>query len=163
MKDYTTRWRSDWFEGQDPVKIMNDAVNEAREDSVRMSLVLMENLGGAYNRYEDMATSGRGPARTIGNPFGDGMNVSGSLEDIHGTYHGLVGGELERENAGHMSSVPIAAFDPIFWVSLLRSSEYISCWNVESMALTIRSLLSLQRIVHLVIAKLKYHKAPQLR
>ena len=35
----------------------------------------------------------------------------GSLEDIHNAIHNLVGG-----TGGHMSSVPVSAFDPIFWL-----------------------------------------------
>ena len=35
----------------------------------------------------------------------------GSLEDIHNAVHTIVGG-----SGGHMSSVPISAFDPIFWL-----------------------------------------------
>lgn len=34
----------------------------------------------------------------------------GSLEDIHNAVHNLVGG------GGHMSSVPVSAFEPIFWL-----------------------------------------------
>jgi hypothetical protein len=41
--------------------------------------------------------------------------ASGSLEAIHGIYHVLFGGWGVFENAGHMSEVPCAAFDPIFW------------------------------------------------
>lgn len=114
MKNYTTRWRSDWI--PDSVEALNQAVNRERENSVRMSLVFMED--GAYNRYEDMSTN----ATTLQNPLGDGADVTGGLEDVHGTYHVLVGGEFSNPNspddgapAGHMTSVPTAAFDPIFW------------------------------------------------
>ena len=34
-----------------------------------------------------------------------------SLEDVHNTIHGEVGG-----NAGHMAELDYAAFDPVFWL-----------------------------------------------
>lgn len=37
--------------------------------------------------------------------------TSGSLEAMHNDYHGTIGGI-----GGHMASVPIAAFDPIFFL-----------------------------------------------
>jgi tyrosinase len=44
----------------------------------------------------------------------------GSFEDIHNTIHALVGGSgvdsQGRQRTGHMGSVPISAFDPIFWL-----------------------------------------------
>jgi hypothetical protein len=59
---------------------------------------------GAYNKYIDYATAGT----VAENPL-DGVRPSGSLEDIHGAYHGYIG------SGGHMSAVETAAFDPIFW------------------------------------------------
>jgi tyrosinase len=44
----------------------------------------------------------------------------GSLEDIHNTVHGAVGGE------GNMGNVGIAAFDPIFWLHHAYVSPYRS-------------------------------------
>jgi len=53
------------------------------------------------------------------NPKIDGLGF-GSIEDIHNSVHGMVGGNgedgLGRKVTGHMSSVPISAFDPIFWL-----------------------------------------------
>lgn len=39
-------------------------------------------------------------------------NASGSIEDFHGQYHGIIGGY----GAGHMGHISLAAFDPIFWM-----------------------------------------------
>ena len=41
------------------------------------------------------------------------LQSNGSLEGVHNTYHGAIGG-----TGGHMSRVPIAAFDPIFFMSV---------------------------------------------
>jgi hypothetical protein len=105
----TCRWRADEYPKS--VDRLNKAVNGFREDAVRMSLVLVED--GAYNQYESMATS----KTTEKEPL-NGKGASGSLEDIHNNYHDIIGGDPKRETeykAGHMSSVPTAAFDPIFW------------------------------------------------
>lgn len=44
----------------------------------------------------------------------------GSLEDVHNAVHGIVGGYGRdgqgRQMKGHMGSVPISSFDPIFWL-----------------------------------------------
>ena len=103
----TSRWRADVHANS--IDRLNQSVNEYREDGIRLSLVLMED--GAYNRYENMAT-GRRPAQK---PL-DGTIPSGSLEAVHNAYHWHIGGDPFRETTdGHMSSVPVAAFDPIFW------------------------------------------------
>lgn len=114
MKEDTSRWRADWF--KDPQSTLNACINEYRESSVRMSLVLVEN--GAYNKYEDMATN----RVTVKNPFGDDEKevASGSLENVHNNYHMYIGGYVpdqagNRTPAGHMAAVPTSAFDPIFW------------------------------------------------
>ncbi|KAH7227272.1 hypothetical protein B0J15DRAFT_577507 [Fusarium solani] len=45
----------------------------------------------------------------------DSNNFS-SLEAIHNTVHGVTGGTDFDTGVGHMSAVPVAAFDPIFWL-----------------------------------------------
>jgi tyrosinase len=51
--------------------------------------------------YNAFATDGFNP--------GQGSTSYSSLEDIHGQLHVFTGG------AGQMGSVPVAAFDPVFW------------------------------------------------
>jgi tyrosinase len=114
MKQDKSCWRADWL--KDPQATLNACINEYRENSVRMSLVIMEN--GAYNKYEDMATNG---TIQMENPFGDDKEevASGSLENVHNNYHMYIGGFIpdgkQRIPAGHMAAVPTSAFDPIFW------------------------------------------------
>jgi tyrosinase len=113
MKQDTSRWRADWF--KDPQATLNACINEYRENSVRMSLVIVGN--GAYNKYEGMATN---RAIEVKNPFGDDKNevASGSLENVHNNYHMYIGGFIptpdgkQRLPAGHMAAVPTSAFDP---------------------------------------------------
>ena len=71
-----------------------------------------------YKRYIYFSHSSRDPDtgkernRLPGIPddADDPNHLYGSIESIHNRYHGLCGGE------GHMSRVPVAAFDPIFWL-----------------------------------------------
>ena len=60
---------------------------------------------GAYNDFEYFVSEG------IFNP--DPNAPSGSLEGLHGDYHGHIGGVPGQGN--HMSRVPSAGFDPVFW------------------------------------------------
>jgi tyrosinase len=47
-------------------------------------------------------------------------NTTGSIETFHNGYHGYIGGfagvPRKRVKFGPMSSVPVAGFDPIFWI-----------------------------------------------
>lgn len=86
-----------------PVDSLNGAINEQREDTIRLSLNFVEN--GPYDDYKTYATAG-----TSFTDHFDGKTASGSLESVHGMYHGSIGW------GGHMGSVTTAAFDPIFWL-----------------------------------------------
>ncbi|KAE9365727.1 Di-copper centre-containing protein [Stipitochalara longipes BDJ] len=72
------------------------------------------------------AIIGGKPNKVIGQGFG-------SFEDIHNTLHVLVGGSgvdsqgLQR--TGHMRSVPISAFDPIFWLHHTNIDRLVSIWE----------------------------------
>ena len=85
-----------------------------------MSLNLIEH--GAYDDYEVFATKG---TQFSGQDPKQGGKIltraSGSIEGLHGTYHIMVGGWNDeaidsKKKTGHMSSVPVAAFDPVFWM-----------------------------------------------
>ncbi|KAF5719509.1 tyrosinase precursor [Fusarium globosum] len=66
------------------------------------------------------------PSKTSGQGFG-------SIEDIHNALHTLVGGQgrdaLRRPRTGHMSRVPISAFDPIFWLHHTNIDRLVSLWE----------------------------------
>lgn len=49
---------------------------------------------------------------------------SGSIEGFHGNYHYFIGGD-----GGHMSTVPIAAFDPVFWFHHCQIDRTWSLWR----------------------------------
>ena len=82
---------------QSPIQDMNGALNGYRESGVSIILSMIKD--SIYASWDAFSTSAAGLAPP-----------SGSLEDIHGQYHELIG-----DTSGHMSTVPVAAFDPVFF------------------------------------------------
>jgi tyrosinase len=93
---------------------LNRVLNSGREPRVELALDLLQKT--SYNKYLNLASTQA--RRTVPGVDRDGRRVwklptgdpSGSLEDLHNFYHGATGGQ------GHMARVPVAAFDPIFWL-----------------------------------------------
>ncbi|RSL78216.1 hypothetical protein CEP51_008394 [Fusarium floridanum] len=53
-----------------------------------------------------------------------------SLEYIHNNVHNVTGGgSLTKVGLGHMSDVPVAAFDPIFWLHHCNIDRLLSMWQ----------------------------------
>lgn len=63
---------------------------------------------GYFKSYETFAT-------TSHNPAVEGSEYL-SLEFIHNNIHNFTGGTNDATGVGHMMDVPVAAFDPIFWL-----------------------------------------------
>jgi tyrosinase len=86
-------------------------LNQAREGEVQYVL----NMMGAteYRRFTVVADQG----------FTTGSSASGSLEGIHGRYHGHIGGN------GHMGQVAVAAFDPVFWFHHCQIDRWFAIWQ----------------------------------
>ena len=78
---------------------MNHTLNKAR-DSRASQIVDMISDDPGYDCYKLFSTNKK---------FED-QPPHGSLEGLHNSYHNDVGG------SGHMSQVPVAAFDPVFWM-----------------------------------------------
>ncbi|KAK6343803.1 hypothetical protein TWF696_007465 [Orbilia brochopaga] len=57
--------------------------------------------------------------------FSNHQSPGPSLEGIHDTIHGCVGGN----NNGHMSIVPYSAFDPIFWIHHCNVDRLYAIWQ----------------------------------
>lgn len=94
-----------------------------RMDTNRLVLTMIED--NAYGNYDRFASNGQPPEpgslpqRVVGTASGERTwdRPSGSLEALHGLYHLLTGGTAlpgTGGGGGHMSEVPVAAFDPIF-------------------------------------------------
>ncbi|EWZ99665.1 hypothetical protein FOWG_00085 [Fusarium oxysporum f. sp. lycopersici MN25] len=52
-----------------------------------------------------------------------------SLEYIHNNIHNLTGGSDYATGMGHMSDVPVAAFDPIFWLHHVQIDLLLAIWQ----------------------------------
>lgn len=68
------------------------------------------------------STKWRGEHRKDSNEFS-------SLEAIHNTVHGVTGGTDFDTGVGHMSAVPVAAFDPIFWLHHCQIDRLLAMWQ----------------------------------
>jgi tyrosinase len=55
-----------------------------------------------------------------------GGRPSGSLENLHNTYHTLIG------FAGHMGDPQYAAFDPVFWFHHANIDRYFALWQAAN-------------------------------
>ncbi|KJX93717.1 tyrosinase precursor like protein [Zymoseptoria brevis] len=98
----------------DGFQSVNNALNMMRESSVELALSLM--ASPSYDKYVNFAAGAVQDEQGADVP-------SGSLEDLHNTYHGLLGGQ------GHMGRVPVAAFDPIFWLHHANVDRLLSVWQ----------------------------------
>ncbi|KAK0663837.1 Tyrosinase [Lasiodiplodia hormozganensis] len=94
---------------------LDAALNKDREPEVQTLLDLIELQ--PYADYRNFATSVPAGGSDQEAP------PSGSLESWHGAYHVLVGG------AGHMSRVPVAAFDPVFWFHHCNIDRVLAIWQ----------------------------------
>jgi len=99
--------------------------NPAVENNVYVSQPVVTNadmvLGGAdltNSIYQVFSLS------TDYNSFSNTADGVNSLESPHGTVHVTVGGEN-----GHMSMVPLAAFDPIFWLHHANVDRLFALWQ----------------------------------
>ena len=87
------------FSGKNNHQLLNTVLAQRRESEVETLLNLL------YLPYYKDYTIFSNKA-VVDNK----ATVFGSLEGLHDDYHGLTGG------TGHMGRVPVAAFDPIFWL-----------------------------------------------
>ncbi|KAM0812686.1 putative tyrosinase [Seiridium cardinale] len=86
----------------------------------------------AYEKFDHVTHNQWDPARVPatgrdGRPSKVQGLGFGSIEDIHNTLHVLVGGS--GDYGGHMGSVPISAFDPIFWLHHTNIDRLVSIWQ----------------------------------
>ena len=89
--------------GKSDPRQLNTVLAQRRESQVEALLNLF-NPQLAYNEYTNFSTNANGE--------GWRAKVRGSVESLHDDYHDNCGGG----RGGHMSHVPAAAFDPVFWL-----------------------------------------------
>ncbi|KAL9070477.1 MAG: hypothetical protein Q9157_005808 [Trypethelium eluteriae] len=110
-KKQTVRYPSSISDTKGSSTLLNATLNRERENNTTIILDMIKD----YNSFASFSSDSLSPG------------LSGSLEDIHGNYHGLIGGPRGRQ--GHMSQVPIAAFDPIFWIHHCQIDRWLAIWQ----------------------------------
>ncbi|KAL7900614.1 Monophenol monooxygenase [Trichoderma sp. SZMC 28014] len=76
-------------------------------------------------KYEHFASTKHKPELLEGNEAKGYL----SLESIHNSVHNFIGGDNVVAGCGHMSSVPVAAFDPIFWLHHCNIDRLLHLWQ----------------------------------
>lgn len=84
----------------------------------------------------------------------DSAGPMSSLEGVHGTVHNCTGGIVPKKY-GHMTSIPVAGFDPIFWMHHCQVERLLTLWqainydspvpDTKAQLGCVQSLLSLMR------------------
>ncbi|CVL09423.1 related to tyrosinase precursor (monophenol monooxygenase) [Fusarium proliferatum] len=120
--------------GSEPenVHLLNTMLNEVREDQTRACLAMIEDK--VYSHFKAFSTDsvmdpGLDPIKALG-------KTTGSIEGFHNDYHGFIGGfagdPKDDITGGHMGSVPVAAFDPIFWIHHCQIDRIFAIWQAAN-------------------------------
>ncbi|KAG9045504.1 hypothetical protein FS842_001173, partial [Serendipita sp. 407] len=96
---------------------------EARSNMTKFNTML--NLEGDRIRYDTERLSSLTTWKAFSS---DGGKTTNSLEKIHDDMHDLIGGIFD---GGHMSRIPFAAFDPIFWLHHAQIDRLTDKWHSE--------------------------------
>lgn len=107
---------------------MNQNLNKIREDEMRASLSMIEQ--GGYSNFMAFSTAGVVIKGTNPDTNQILQDNTGSIEGLHNNYHVYVGGfSGDDSNTGHMSCVPVAAFDPVFWIHHCQIDRLFAIWQ----------------------------------
>ncbi|KAF5719305.1 tyrosinase precursor (monophenol monooxygenase) [Fusarium globosum] len=108
----------------DATASLNAQLNQARENRIRLCLALIEDE--VYRNFRTFSTNAVFP-KPNENPQATLERASGSIEDLHNSYHMIIGGE-----AGHMNDPSTAAFDPIFWMHHAQIDRLFAIWQAAN-------------------------------
>ncbi|KAK8872485.1 tyrosinase domain protein [Apiospora arundinis] len=72
--------------------------------------------------YEDKAADGSG----------DSAKHYLNLEQIHNSVHNYIGDDTSGSLYGHMGSIPVAAFDPVFWLHHCNIDRLLHLWQCSN-------------------------------
>ncbi|KPM45160.1 hypothetical protein AK830_g1416 [Neonectria ditissima] len=116
---------------------LNGVLNKIREDEMRCSLVMVEQ--GTYSNFQAFSSTGVNVGQDFKYPdFKEVLRKNtGSIEGLHNDYHVFIGGfegtryEM-KSKSGHMSCVPVAAFDPIFWIHHGQIDRLLAIWQAAN-------------------------------
>ncbi|KAF5983153.1 tyrosinase precursor (monophenol monooxygenase) [Fusarium bulbicola] len=112
--------------------LLNRLLNSVREDQTRVCLTLIEDK--AYSNFKAFSTDGVMDPNI--DPIKALRSSTGSLEGFHNDYHGHIGGfagdPKDKLRGGHMGSVPVAGFDPIFWIHHCQIDRILAIWQAAN-------------------------------
>ena len=112
---------------------MNIVLNNFRMDKNRDILHILSPPSEAYNQYDDFASHNtpENPQPQKTTKIEEFEGPSGSLESFHNEYYGLIGGMAlpKIQAGGHMSKIPVAACDPIFWMHHCQIDRLFAIWQ----------------------------------
>ncbi|KAK3319425.1 hypothetical protein B0H66DRAFT_603970 [Apodospora peruviana] len=103
-------------------------LNANREDECDMLLALMQDQ--IYTKFTTIASDtqlARGDTGPGDMTSPDRIRGNGSLEGIHNTFHGHIGGDV-----GHMGTPTVAAFDPVFFFHHCNIDRYFALWQAAN-------------------------------
>ncbi|EWG47520.1 hypothetical protein FVEG_07596 [Fusarium verticillioides 7600] len=120
--------------GSEPynTSLLNTRLNEVREDQTRACLAMIEDK--VYSNFKAFSTDAImdpdiGPTKAL-------RKTTGSIEGFHNAYHGYIGGfagnPKDKITGGHMGSVPVAGFDPIFWIHHCQIDRIFAIWQAAN-------------------------------
>ncbi|KAM7203335.1 hypothetical protein V8F33_002326 [Rhypophila sp. PSN 637] len=121
----TLRWPTSATQTEHGLEALSISLNQARAGGITTFFDLISTA--PYATLEAVASDRlvRGDMTTFRKLNEDNQVIgSGSIEGFHGNYHIFIGG-----NSGHMSVVPIAAFDPVFWLHHAQVDRVWSLWQ----------------------------------
>lgn len=130
----TVRYPPQSRAGNGIVMALNQTIQMFRAPNIELLMNMMTQR--KYDTYYNFACT----HRKRGDPI-----ANGSLEGLHNQYHGLIGG-----NGGHMSEVPTAAFDPIFWLhhAYVYSYSHIGLYFTDSIDRNIDRYFAIWQATH---------------
>ncbi|OTB01835.1 hypothetical protein M426DRAFT_265564 [Hypoxylon sp. CI-4A] len=82
-------------------------------------------------KYVHFASTKHDP-ESLENAPGDTAKGYLNLEHIHNNVHNFVGGDTDRSGRGHMYSVAMAAFDPVFWLHHCNIDRLLHLWQCSN-------------------------------
>ncbi|KAF5583284.1 tyrosinase precursor (monophenol monooxygenase) [Fusarium pseudoanthophilum] len=108
----------------DATASLNDDLNQERENRIRLCLALIEDE--VYRNFRTFCTNAVFP-KPNEEPKATLERASGSIEDLHNSYHMIIGGDT-----GHMNDPSTAAFDPIFWMHHAQIDRLFAIWQAAN-------------------------------
>lgn len=105
------------------IQRLNAVMNKDRENRNTTFLYFLTDWYDTYQKFSNNGAKVTKPDGTV--------EPHSGLEQLHGGYHITIGGYSQaRTLGGHMSRVPVAAFDPVFWLHhWYEHSNSVECYK----------------------------------